>query len=392
MSSDLLSTLQNSDPALLTEIVRKQQNSPMFELLDWTVEPISHARILDSTGGLFRFSGQGQDNGGVKAWSIVLKILKGWADDPAEDITNIFYWKREALAFESGLLDRLPSAVRAPRYYGKVVRGNDVWLWIEYLTDRSPKRWSLDDFRRSMVQFGRFSGAYLTGTPVPETPWLSTSSYRSGFSVGGGWDTRMNPDHEESVWRHPVVAQYFGDPIRARSLRFMAERFHFFDALDRLPQVLCHKDLNRRNMMFCAGANGQDELVVLDWAWIGSGAVGIDAGWTLIDALFFLDFDLAQAEALEAAILDGYLSGLRDAGWSGDKRLARLGYLVPLCMWMAILPGWAAMMLGENLDEDTAPMYGQKAPDVLNAWLALEEFLMPHVEETQALMHELNFE
>src|SRR5262249_27332759 len=144
------------------------------EITDWDIQPIGHAVIMDSTGGLFRFSGHGRDERGVKPWSIVLKILSG-TDNPNDDITNVFYWKREALAFESGLLEVLPNVVRAPRYYGRIEQENGVWLWMEHLVDQSERRWPLEQFRRAMVQFGRFSGAYLTGTPLPQAAWLSTS-------------------------------------------------------------------------------------------------------------------------------------------------------------------------------------------------------------------------
>ncbi len=390
MTSDLLTTLKNLDPALLLDPVRRDQRSPSFESADWDVQPISHAVIMDSTGGLFRFSGHGSDNYGVKPWSIVLKVLSG-TNDPNDDITNIFYWKREALAFESGQLEALPNAIRLPRYYGRIEREDGVWLWMEHLVDHSPRRWSLGDFQRAMRQFGRFGGAYLNGTPLPQASWLSKSSYRSGFRDGGGWKTFMNPASENSAWKHPIVQRSFSEAVKARALGAMAEIDRFCDAADRLPQVFCHKDLNRRNLMFCTTPEDQEELVVIDWAWCGSGALGIDASWTLVDGLYFLDFSFTEANALEATIFEGYLSGLRDVGWTGDERLARLGYLIPLAIWSATLPGWAAMMLGHDLEADTMPMYGHKAPDVLATWIALEDFLLERTDQARALLRDLDF-
>jgi hypothetical protein len=263
---------------------------------------------------------------------------------------------------------------------------------MEHLVESTERRWSLDHFRRALYRFGQFGGACLTGTPLPDAPWLSSPSLQSLFPDGGGWMTFMNPDADHNAWQYPVVQRAFGEPLRSRALGVLAEKDRFCDAFDRLPQVFCHKDLNRRNMMFSTTAEGQEEVVVLDWAWCGNGGIGLDAGWTVIDALFFLDFEAARADKLEVAVLDGYLSGLRAAGWLGDARLVRLGYLVPLTFWMAILPGWAAFMLGNELEADTVPMYGQSAPDVLAAWLTVEEFLMPRVDETRQLMRALNID
>lgn len=118
MSNDLLSTLQNLDPTLLTEVVRKQQHSPSFELLDWTVEQLIHAQFLSSTGGLFKFAGTGEDSAGVKPWTLVLKILRNPGPEHEGNIRDVFYWKREFLAFQSGMLANLPSAVPVPQVYG----------------------------------------------------------------------------------------------------------------------------------------------------------------------------------------------------------------------------------------------------------------------------------
>lgn len=58
MSENLLQQLQAIDHAVITEVVRKDQRDPELTLLDWTVAPLNHEKIIDTTGGLFRFTGQ----------------------------------------------------------------------------------------------------------------------------------------------------------------------------------------------------------------------------------------------------------------------------------------------------------------------------------------------
>ena len=57
MKTDALTALQTLDPAVLTDIVRQDQRNPAFKLLDWTVQLLSHEKIIATTGGLYRFSG-----------------------------------------------------------------------------------------------------------------------------------------------------------------------------------------------------------------------------------------------------------------------------------------------------------------------------------------------
>lgn len=384
---DFLDMLRNLDTSLLLDPVRRAQGSPSFEILDRTVEPISHEKYLFTTGGLFLFSGHGRDGSGAASWSMVMKII---LDPHWEDLRSVFYWKREFLAFESGLLATLPDAVRAPRYYGETERDDGVWVWMEHLVDHAGKRWSLEHFQRAAHQFGRFGGAYLTGTPLPDTPWLSSPSFQSTIQDDSHMVRRMKLDSDMSIWQRPVVQRAFAEPLRSFILGIWAEKELFRDTMDVLPQVFCHKDLSRRNLMLCLTPDGSEEVVALDWAWCGNGALGLDMGWMVGGSLYLLDFDVTQAEELEATVLDAYLSGLRAAGWSGDERLIRLGYLIPLTFWMGMLPAWTAMMLGDELEADTVPMYGRSAPEVLDAWLAMAKFLTPRVDEARHLMRELN--
>jgi hypothetical protein len=371
--------------------VRQDQRSPTFEVLDWTVEPIQFAKILETTGGLYRFSGHGQDAQGAKPWSVVLKILKKPAQGDG-DPRDVFYWKREPLAFQSGLLADFPDAIRAPRCYGVIERDDGGWLWMEYIVESTERRWSLEHFQRAARQLGRFGGAYLTGRPLPDQPWLSRSVLRTLNTPSGFWATLMNPDSPKNAWQSPVVQQAFAEPLRSHVLRIWADLPSFIDAMERLPQVLCHNDLNRRNLMLCTSPEGQQEVVVLDWAWMGNGAIGSDAGWLVSDGLFLFDYDPAQAAELSAAVLDVYLAGLREAGWAGDERLARLGFSIMAASWIAILPGWAAMMLGEESTTDLMAMYGHSADAVLTGWVTLTKFLLEHADEATHLMRELNLD
>lgn len=80
-----------------------------------------------------------------------------------------------------------------------------------------------------------------------------------------------------------------------------------------MPATLTHSDLHPGNLY----GSGQ-HTILIDWAFIGVGPVGEDAGNLLFDAIwdFFVPPD--QIGSLRAALVDGYCAGLEDANWRGD--------------------------------------------------------------------------
>src|SRR5688500_18418519 len=46
MTDDVLEQLKAIDQAVLTDVVRKDQHDPDLVILDWTVQPLSHEKII----------------------------------------------------------------------------------------------------------------------------------------------------------------------------------------------------------------------------------------------------------------------------------------------------------------------------------------------------------
>jgi len=318
---------------------------------------------------------------------VVVKIVNQSQGVEGQEARDWCYWQREMLAFQSGMLTALPSAIRAPRCYDVMEQERSGWIWLEHLAETTPQAWSPEHFRRAAYQMGCFAGAYLTGTPLPDYPWLGDPFFRSVFADGGWWATHMALTNPENFWQRPIVQQAFSPVLCARVQAVWAEKIRFFTMIDRLPQVFCHHDLHRRNLMWTTAADGHDELVVLDWAFCGHGPVGSDLGELVATSSYFFDSDPSQIAALETAVFASYVEGLRVTGWSGDERLVRLGYVSCTALWMgATLPGWAAIMLDPAAGIHVQAMYGHPAEEVLTAWVALTEFFMDRADEARTLM------
>lgn len=389
MSASSHDNLPPIDPVELTGIVRAALGSPALELGDWSVAPLSHEKIISTTGGLFLLTGTAHGATGERPWSVVLKLLanpREWGQEPQ----GWSYWKRELLAYQSGLLATLPKPLVAPRCYGFSEDSSQGRIWMEHITETRGGRWGPEEFRQAAHHAGRFAATYLGGEAVPQEPWLSAPFFRTIFADDGFWAPYMDPANPQGAWQSPLVQQAFDTPTRAGVLRIWAEKRHFWEVLDRLPQVLCHSDFHRRNLMWRAGIAGQDELVAVDWSFCGPGALGMDIGELIANSAFFCELEPAAVDETEAAALQGYLAGLKDAGWGGDERLARLGYLLSATLWMgATLPGWAALMLAPEAGVNVQALYGRPADAVLEGWVMLTQFLLGRAEEARSLIAEL---
>lgn len=74
------------------------------------------------------------------------------------------------------------------------------------------------------------------------------------------------------------------------------------------------------------GPDGRDETVAVDWAFLGTAAVGEELASLVCASVMLADADPDRVRELGETCFEGYLAGLRDAGWDGDPKLVRLGY------------------------------------------------------------------
>lgn len=128
-------------------------------------------------------------------------------------------------------------------------------------------------------------------------------------------------------------------------LRLWVERERFLRAIERLPQTFCHLDVFRRNMFARRGADGQNQTVLIDWSFAGIAAIGEELACLIVASVELFEVEVARAVELDRIVFDGYLAGLRDAGWQGDPRQVRFGFvasavlrygvgtLEPSCWW-----------------------------------------------------------
>jgi len=161
----------------------------------------------------------------------------------------------------------------------------------------------------------------------------------------------------------------------------------FLQALDRLPQTLCHRDAFRRNLFARRGEEGDWETVAIDWAYIGPGAIGEDIVPLVQATVGFGEIELGQARLLDHVVFEGYLDGLRDTGWRGDPREVRLGFAAGTIRYaLGLIPYVLAMLRDEEQYAFWEGVFGRPLEEVFDVSSQLTHFRLDLLAEARELM------
>jgi hypothetical protein len=162
-------------------------------------------------------------------------------------------------------------------------------------------------------------------------------------------------------------------------LRFWDDMHIFLDALDRIPQTLCHLDAYPRNLF----AQHPARTVVIDWADMGIGTIGEDPSCLAFTSLLWFEADLADARKLDQTVFTSYLAGLADAGWKGEPQLVRFGYVASAALrWILAPYSWWLINIGESLEE----AMHHPLDEIIERVAGLRRFLLELADEARALL------
>ena len=319
-----------SDAALVA-LVRAYLGDGRLRVADWRWRPVDFTPVDPSTGGLYRVGGEARDTSPAPAapvrWSLVVKVLQG--SGPGTDIPEHWhYWKREALAYESGIPLRLPAGATAPRLAGVAPDPTNplrLALFLEDIRDESESVWSLADDRALAELLGEWAALPLRepSSRVMGLPWLSRAHLRGMLQTGASFTRQLD---NQGVWGLPHIAREFTASTVARIQSLWRESDRMLGALDRLQRVLCHFDAHRGNVMRRRTTGGSTEYVVIDWSDLGLGAVGEEVGHQFSSNVLSGAVPPAQATDAAEDLIAAYTRGLSAAGVRADERAVRSGF------------------------------------------------------------------
>ena len=329
--------------------------------------------VASASAGIWRVAHGGQ--------SAILKVIAHSAAghpnwQSGADPTHWYYWRREVLAYESGLLGSMRGGLRAPACRLAAPRDDGgIALWLEDLRSTPGTAWTLARYGIAARHLGHMQGAFLSGVPLPDHEWLSHDWLRSYLLQR---DADMHLVDDAALWADRRLAPWFADPPIARVHAMRADQPRFLDALDALPRTLCHLDLHPANLF---GNAHEDETAVIDWSFVGIGAIGEDAGNLVPDAVLDFHLDPADLDDLYDTVYAGYAAGLRDAGAATATDAARLGMAATIAAKYA----WIAPAILAAVAEDRVQLNRRPIEESLQWWGPTVGFLLDRADEARAL-------
>ena len=289
-----------------------------------------HLRIHSVTGGVYRVRSNGE--------SRVVKIVRQGVDPTPDELWQSGadpghrnYWKREWLAFDSGLLDALPGQLRAPRTALTTEQANgDCWIWMEDVQGRTGSAFEPDDYAKAAFDLGTTQGAFATADrQLPDDDWLSQHWLR-------GWVTACEPlvnalrdDAELADERLSSLR-----PLRERVLALWDRRDDLLATVEAGPQTLVHCDFWPTNIFLADDGT----TVAVDWSQIGIGAIAQDLDQITLDTVWMQIRPNESLDLLDELIVPAYAEGLRASGLHRDVSEVRRLYAAAAAAhytWMA---------------------------------------------------------
>lgn len=302
------------------------------DVASYEIEPIDpHLRIHSVTGGVYRIR--------VDDRSCVIKVVRHGVDATTDrlwqsgaDVSHRNYWKREWLAFDSGLLESLPGQLRAPRTLLTTEYDDDTcWIWMEEAIGRTGSALTLHDLEVIAYSLGTTQGAYASGrTALPDDSWLSRDWLRGWVGACSAFVEALDDD---AHWSDSRLAALL--PLRERVAALWARRHELFELADEPPLAIAHWDFWPTNLY----VTDDGEAVAIDWSQIGISGVTHDLDQITLDTVWMQVRPEESLDDLEEHILAAYISGLHEGGYAARRTDIQRWYAAAAALRYAWLLG-----------------------------------------------------
>lgn len=286
------------------------------------------------------------------------------------------FWLREWQVYQSSLsTDLRGSGVRLARPL-ELKRGDlEADLVLEDLSGRSGHALSWQDFALIAKNWGRAQGR-LAHSDYLNEPWTSQQFLRA-YTQSKPVNSALLEDN--AVWNLPVISESWTKELR-EGLQFLYRHADaLYDIMETAPQIPCHLDFWPNNVFIV-----DQEVVLVDWAFFGSGALGEDVGNFIPDAIFdgfVAGEDMAR---LETIMLEAYLAGLsevRDIEWPVQTTLyasaVKYVWLAPLLLERAAREEYSAYGGGTITEQQAIEQYRSRGLALMRLCEWAEQALKP---------------
>lgn len=322
---------------------------PAVTLLDSEAQRVAYDVPSILTGARTWVRGHADAGDGPRAFALFVKRVHNWRHSPAfahvpaeiaEWAAASVPWRAEPLLYASDLAERLPEGLTVPRCL-RVEEHEDetAVVWIEAV-DSAQAQWTYDDSVRAARLLGRLSGSPRVAALADIDP---QSWHIDHFVTGRLAFTVLPGLHDDTTWRHPAVAEHFGDlrdGLTTVAAHLDAVAGEFAGSLHRAA----HGDACPNNLLRRAGHPG---FTLIDFGFWRSQPIGFDLSQLLVGDIQIGRQDAADLpERAEACVL-AYVAGLADEGLEVPVEQVRRSHAVSLMLFNG-LPSLPTEMLQEE--------------------------------------------
>jgi hypothetical protein len=307
------------------------------------ITPLSVVKIGRSAGtatvGIYRVAGEANTSTGTRPWSAVVKVLG--AGEIGGQMDRVVA-ERELAVYRAGVFAVPQGGVRSPLCYVVQERNELHFIWMEDLSGAPQAPWIPEYFIQTAYHFGKFN-AHWPEQDLPDWEWLSRDTLRQQYDA---------PEDHESFQRlselqkHPLVGRALPPDVLQGLLQLWEEHDELLMKVEATYKGICHGDCHPKNLFPMTDTGAGTFTIAFDWTSVGIENLGCDIGMLLGSPVKWLELSLDEAAALVDPIFDAYVTGLAEAGWSGNEEQVRLTYLTCLGMGeatsIASICTWAA--------------------------------------------------
>ena len=370
-----------------------------FDALDWTGNP--------ATVGLFRLAGIARTSGGGEVpWIVVLKVVADvdLTGDPQIDRythepEGINYWKREALAFSSGLLIGWPGPLVPVHCYGvEEVSSSQAWIWLEAREGAGPHAlWTIEQLASAAYDFGALAAQWQSKLPdVGHYPWLAQRWLRGWVGLVRIFAVDHFLDHD-GCGDGSAVEPFLNGSTRRRIAELILDADDLLAGFDSLPVTLAHHDPQWGNLFAAAPEESPARTVAIDWGLFGLAPIGSDLGLHIGQNIMSWGIDQRRAAEHDQASTAAYVSGLQDYGWNGDLDSVKFARATAAALnagtWLAMEVSWLCPDMAERFGSDAgawptrvAAKQGISTATVVERWASGFNYVLDLGNEARQLL------
>jgi hypothetical protein len=387
----------------LLPVVRRALADDQLGVLGREVSQLGWAAINPITRGLFRISGTARrSSGDITPWLVVLKVVgdadlidTGYCHEP----TDWNYWKREALAFRSGLLDGWPGPLWPVRAYAvDDVAEDEVWIWLQACGDARAKTFAAPGTLASTAHdLGVFAAQWAPAPPNRDQyPWLA-------HRWVDGWVRTfraLGVDHavgHDGCWTTALLRDVLTGSTRRRAAEVLTAADLLQQRLASLPLTLAHHDTQWSNAFPAEESGLVAGTVMIDWSFLGLAPVGTDLGLHVAGNLTSGAVNPDRAADHDRSATDAYLRGLREHGWAGPSEAVLFARAASASLvavtWVTAQVSWLCpemiSMIGSGMSswpQTVAQRLHTDVATVMAGWATTFDFVLDLGDEAMRLL------